>query len=158
MTIPFHLNILRVQSTLLYFGFGRNCVKWINILLNNFKACINHAGNISDLFDIQRGCRQGDPIAAALLVLSIEILCIKMRAAQSIKGFKIGEIETLLSLYADGCSIFLEYDSSNLENAILMLNDFYEVSGLQIQVHKTQCVVFGQLPVRNYKLCNHIWI
>ena len=81
-----------------------------------------------------------------------------MRAAQSIKGFKIGEIETLLSLYADGCSIFLEYDSSNLENAILMLNDFYEVSGLQIHLNKTQCVVFGQLPVRNYKLCDHFGI
>ena len=41
----------------------------------------------SYLFDIQRGCRQGDPIAATLFVMSIKILCIKMRAAQSIKGF-----------------------------------------------------------------------
>ena len=35
-----------IVNTLLYFGFGNNYIKWINILLNNFKACINHAGNI----------------------------------------------------------------------------------------------------------------
>ena len=39
-----------------------------------------------------------------------------------------------------------------------MLNDLYEVSGLQIHLNKTQCVVFGQLPVGNYKLCDHIGI
>ena len=61
-----------IESTLNYFGFGNNYKKWINILLNNFKACINHAGNISSLFNILRGCRQGDPIAAALFILSIE--------------------------------------------------------------------------------------
>lgn len=63
-----------IESTLHYFGFGNNYKKWINILLNNFKACINHAGNILSLFNILRGCRQGDPIAAALFILSIEML------------------------------------------------------------------------------------
>ena len=97
-----------IGNALLYFGFRNNYIKWINILLNNFKACINHAGNISQLFNISRGCRQGDPNAAALFVLSIEILCIKMRTDQNIKGFKLDKLEILLSLYADDCSIFLE--------------------------------------------------
>ena len=147
-----------IGNTLLYFGFGNNYIKWINILLNNFKACINHVGNISGLFDITRGCRQGDPIAAALFVLSIEILCIKMRTDQNIKGYKLDTLETLLSLYADDCSIFLEYDSNNLENTITILDEFYKVSGLQIHLNKTQCVIFGLIPNGEYKLCNHISI
>ena len=94
-----------IGNALLYFGFRNNYIKWINILLNNFKAFVNHAGNISELFNISR---QGDPNAAALFLLSIEILCIKMRTDQNIKGFKLDKLEILLSLYADDCSIFLE--------------------------------------------------
>ena len=39
-----------IESTLKYFGFGPNYIKWINILLHILNACINHAGNISHLF------------------------------------------------------------------------------------------------------------
>ena len=141
-----------IEQTLTFFGFGTNLKKWINILLHDFKACINHAGNVSPLFMIQRGCRQGDPIAAALFVMSIEILCIKLRNSTNINCFKIGTHDILLSLYADDCSIFLEYNAESLRNAIKVLNEFYLTSGLQIQISKTQCVVFGKIP-ENYKLC-----
>ena len=39
-----------IEQTLIYFGFGANLRKWINILLHDFKACINHSGNVSQLF------------------------------------------------------------------------------------------------------------
>ena len=145
-----------IDKCLQFFGFGNNFKKWINILLHNFKACINHAGNISEFFEVSRGCRQGDPIAAALFVLSIEILCIKLRSSSNVTGFKVENKEILLSLYADDCSIFLEYNATNLENTINILNDFYLVSGLKIHLSKSQCVIFGNLPIDNYKLCNHI--
>ena len=81
-----------IGNALLYLGFGNNYIKWINILLNKFKACVNYAGNISELFGTSRGCRQCDPIAAALFVLSIESLYIKMRTDQNIKGFKLDKL------------------------------------------------------------------
>ena len=71
-----------------------------------------------------RGCRQGNPIASALFLLCIEILCIKLRNSENVKGINIGNIEVLLSLYADDCSIFLNYDAQNLRNAIQILNNF----------------------------------
>jgi hypothetical protein len=161
LLIDFHkafdsISFKYIDKTLNFFGFGANFKKWINILLHNFKACINHAGNISEFFNVARGCRQGDPIAAALFVLSIEILCIKLRSSPSVSGYKIENREILLSLYADDCSIFLEYNANNLENAIMILNDFYCVSGLKIHLTKTQCVVFGYIPNVNYKLCEHL--
>ena len=62
------ISFKHINTTLQFFGFGNNFTKWINILLRNFKACINHAGNISEFFEVSRGPRQGDPIAAALFV------------------------------------------------------------------------------------------
>ena len=144
-----------IEGSLIHFGFKENFIKWIKILLNNFKASINHAGNISTPFQVLRGCRQGDPIASALFVLCIEILCLKLRNSENVKGFKIGNLELLLSLYADDCSIFLEYESQNLRNAIQVLNSFHRISGLEIQIKKTQCTVFGKVP-ENYILCHDL--
>ena len=62
-------------------------------------------------------------------------------------------LEFLLSLYADDCTIFLEYDEDNLRNTILVLENFYRLSGLKIHVGKTQCIIFGEEPERNVKLC-----
>ena len=66
-----------------------------------------------------------------------------MRNSSKIRGFKLNELTVLLSLYADDCSIFLEYDSINLKNAIEILKDFYRLSGLEIHLKKTQCIIIG---------------
>ena len=96
-----------------------------------------------EIFDIQRGCRQGDPIASYLFIMTIEVLAHKMRTEKKIVGFKIGNISQLLELYADDCSIFLEPNSANLREACIILNNFYSLSGLKIQVTKTKAIWFG---------------
>jgi len=45
-----------IEKCLNFYNFGPDIKKWIKILLNNFKACTNHCGNISTLFSIGRGC------------------------------------------------------------------------------------------------------
>lgn len=87
-----------IIKTLKFFNFGANICRWVKLLLNNFQAVIHHAGNISRRFDLLRGCRQGDPIASLLFILSIEILAIRLRGDKNIKGFRAGQIEILLSL------------------------------------------------------------
>ena len=106
-----------IIKTLKFFKFGQSLQKWVILLLNNFKASICHAGNISAQFDILRGCRQGDPIASILFILCIEIMAIKLRGSNEIKGYKMDNLENLLSLYADDRSIFLEYNATNLRNS-----------------------------------------
>ena len=145
-----------IKKSLHYLGFGETIINWIETLLHNFNGCINHAGNISDYFGIDRGCRQGDPCASLLFVCAIEILCIKLRSSNLVKGFKIDNIEILLSLYADDCSIFLEYDEVNLRNAITILTNFFYLSGLEIHLKKTQCVIFGAQTMNTPKLCHDL--
>lgn len=79
-----------------------------------------------------------------------------MRNSKNIKGFKIDNFEVLLSLYADDVSIFLEHDPTNLENVIKILTEFYHVSGLRIQLEKTQCITIGKLPRGDPTICGHL--
>ena len=145
-----------IKKALSFFGFKNNIIRWVEILLHGFTAQIIHAGNLSVFFEVLVGCRQGDPLAAPLFLLAIEILCIKLRSSNIINKFDMGIFKVLLSLYADDVSIFLRYSSESLRNAIYILEKFYGLSGLAIQKKKTQCVVFGRVPDGNIKLCPDI--
>ena len=145
-----------ILKVLRFFGFKESLIKWVKTLLNNFSACINLAGNLTALFEVLRGARQGDPIASPLFVLAIEVLCIKLRNSEKVIGFRLLTFSVLLSLFADDCSIFLKYCPQNLRNVIEILNKFFWISGLKIQVEKTQCIVYGKIPPGDYVLCNEI--
>ena len=41
----------------------------MKLLNNNFKASTLQSGFLSDQFNVQRGCRQGDPVAPYLFIL-----------------------------------------------------------------------------------------
>ena len=142
-----------IHKALQFFGFGPDMITWVDLLLKNFKASVIHAGHLSEIFDILVGCRQGDPVASPLFLIAIEILCIKLRHSNKITWFKAGNVRVLLSLYADDVSIFLPYRADHLRNAINILDKFYSLSGLQLQMKKTQVCVFGNIPPGNPNIC-----
>ena len=132
-----------IIKCLKFFNFSNDLIRWVSILLNNFKCVVNHCGNISERFDIGRGCRQGDPIASYLFIICIEILAHKLRADKLVEGLKLGDdnddedhgldnLQHLLEIYADDLTIFMAPNSQNLRNIINILNNFYKVSGLKI--------------------------
>ena len=142
-----------INKTLQSFNFGEDLIKWVNILLNDFKAVINHCGNISETFVISRGCRQGDPIACYLFILSIEILAHRLRKDELVKGFEIGGFSHLLEIYAADLTIFLSPCANSLRRIVETLEEFHRISGLKISVTKTKAVWFGQNYNSNVKLC-----
>jgi hypothetical protein len=74
-----------IYKVLKYYGFGGNFIQWIKILNTNFRASVLQSGFLSEQFDIQRGCRQGDPIAPYLFILCAEILAILIKQNKNIK-------------------------------------------------------------------------
>ena len=145
-----------ITKVLNFFNFGQDLIKWVEILLNNFTAVINHCGNISSAFNIGRGCRQGDPIASYLFILCIEILAIRLRSDSQIQSLKLGNISHLMEIYADDLTIYLEPNGENLRHVINILKDFYKLSGLKISVTKTKAVWIGSKHATNEKLCRDL--
>ena len=142
-----------INKCLNFFNFDEDILKWIHMLLNNFSTVINHCGNISPRFEIGRGCRQGDPIASYLFILCIEILALKLRSDDGIKGFKIGDIRHLMEIYADDLTVFMEPCGQSLRNAVNNLTLFYKLSGLKINLTKTKAIWFGSAHNSEIKLC-----
>ena len=137
-----------ITACLKLYNFSDELIRWVEILLKNFRAVINHCGNISPGFDIGRGCRQGDPIASILFILSIEILAHKLRSDRKIQGLELrkrGDINPLvlrhlLEIYADDLTVFLEPTSQNLLNIINTLENFFQVSRLKVSASKSKAV------------------
>ena len=143
-----------INKVLKFLNFGEDLIKWVNILLNNFKAVVNHCGNISERFIIGRGCRQGDPIACYLFILSMEILAHKLRKDENVKGFEIDDgLSHLLEIYADDLTLFLSPKAENLRRVLEILEGFFRLSGLKISVSKTKAVWFGSDYNTGLKLC-----
>ena len=135
--------VFYLQSILSYFGFGNNIIKWVKILNTNFKASILQSGFLSQQFEIQRGCRQGDPVAPYLFILCAEILAILIKQNKDIKGIFVYDKEHKLSQYADDTSLILDGSASSLFNALDTLELFSNISGLLVNSSKTKIIWFG---------------
>ena len=143
-----------IFDALSFFGFGQNLIGWVRIFLNDFKACTQHAGNISPPFPLQRGCKQGAPESSTLFILCLEILSLKIRFDTKIKGFKLGRFECRLSIYADDAQIFLERDPTSVRRVIEILDEFHLLSGLSTQLEKSTLTEFGHFAPAPF--CNEI--
>ena len=56
------------------FGFGKNFIHWINVLLNKQQSCVIIGGLATQYFNLEKGARQGDPISAYLFMLALKLL------------------------------------------------------------------------------------
>ena len=139
-----------------FFGFGFSFIKWINVLLNDISSCINHCGNISDRFKIGRSCRQGDPISPYLFIICVEILALKIRNDNKVRGFKLGNFVQKLDFYADDLTAYLDGSESSLRQILQILEEFKGISGLKINLSKCKAVWIGKNRLSNFILCQEL--
>ena len=88
--------------------------------------------------------RQGDPLSPYLLVIAVEILAIAVRNQENIKGIRISGLETKLLQFADDTTAILA-DLNSARALLKLLNDFEKVSGLKLNVMKTEAMWIGSL-------------
>ena len=132
-----------IEKSLTFFGFPVNIVNWFKTLYSSPSSCITFNGQYSNWFKLGRGCRQGDPISPYLYLLCAEIMSLMFRKHADIKGIKIKDETTLLSLFADDTALFLDGSESSFKNAFEVLDNFSAMSGLKINNEKTQIVWIG---------------
>ena len=65
-----------MYKVLRYYNFSEEFIKWITLFNNKITASILQVGVLSEFFPIERGCKQGDPIAPYLFLLCAQVLCV----------------------------------------------------------------------------------
>jgi hypothetical protein len=123
-------------------GFLEEFTDMIKILFKNATACVKVNGSLSESFTINRGVRQGCPIALHLFLLVAEVLNRMVAlelAAGWVKGIKlpIGDRQQIIAQYADDTSFTLLGEEEPVRNLIYMLDTFCLAPGLVLNWHKS---------------------
>ena len=138
-------------ETLKTFGFGANFISWTKLLYNDIYSCVGNNGFFSPFFKLSRSIRQGCPISAMLFLLVAEILAIHIRQNKKISGIQIGDLEIKINLMADDTTLFLS-DIKSLTKAISTFQEFEKISGLRLNLNKTEIIPIGKLRNKEINL------
>jgi len=144
-----------VYSALRAFGFPEVYIDWVQTLYNNISACVINNGKFTCFFELHRGVRQGCPLSPYLFVLSAEILSLYIKQKSGIEGIFHGNCNYLISQFADDTSLAVVADPDNVRKCFAVLKDFQEISGLKVNVAKTEALCLGKF---NTHICPELKI
>ena len=88
-----------------------------------------------------------------IFLLCAEILAILVRKNNEITGITIDDTEYIISQYADDTSLILDGSSESLDAFLRTLQHFAEISGLKMNVDKTEVVWIGKKKHSSDKIC-----
>ena len=71
-------------------------------------------GHLSNVFQVQRGVRQRDPLSPYLFILCVELLSASLKAHPDVQGLVINNSEYLISQYADDSTLIFGDDENHL--------------------------------------------
>ena len=97
-----------IKQTLTLFNFGSTFKSWVDVLYKNAQAAVMNNGHLTALYPLERGVRQCCPLSAYLFILCVELLAIKIRSSENIKGIQISNHEIKISQLADDTSLLSE--------------------------------------------------
>lgn len=118
-------------------GFGPTFISWVKLLYSAPVARIRSGGLLSTPFALHRGTRQGCPLSPLLFALAVEPLACRIRLSPDIVGFRVGDLEERVSLYADDILIYLGDVLASLAPVMNIIQDFGTWSGLSINWDKS---------------------
>ena len=133
-----------IYKTLSYFGFDNELLKWIKMFNNNIIGRVCQSGFLSNPINIEKGCRQGDPISSYLFILAAEVLAILIGLNPDITGITIGKTQYRLVQFADDTSLILDGSLRSLQTSLNVLEIFDTLSGLKINHDKTKVIWIGK--------------
>ena len=113
------------------YGFAKNFISWVNVLLRNQEYCVLNDGTTTKYFLLGRRASQGDPISAFLFILALETLFYRIKLKLEIKGLAIFDHCYLYYAYADDTIFLLQDGISNI-----WLMPFFEFFGIKTKPNK----------------------
>ena len=96
-------------------------------------------------------------MAALLLNLAVETMALSIKKNDKIQGIKITVSNTTYHLkvtqYADDCTLFLS-NLTHIPEALAQISNFTEVSGLKVNIGKTEGMNIGTQEPINHNIFN----
>lgn len=134
-------------------GFSEKWRKWILFCISSVRFSVLVNGELAGFFAGLRGLRQGDPLSPFLFIIIMEALSRLMDKAIRggyIRGFEVGRIreeEVMVShlLFADDTLVFCDATATQLGFLRLVLLFFRMVSGLRINIAKSEIFLVGRV-------------
>ena len=123
-----HQFLINVLKT---FGFEKNLVRWIKILVKNQESCIINGATNTKYFRLEKSTRQGDPLSDKL---------------------RISEHDFLYTGYADDTTFFVKNQTSVIQ-ILKVFDNFSKNSSLKRNKSKCEIAGIGDLKRVRVALC-----
>ena len=141
-----------LYSVLEFFGYSKSFIQWVKLFNTEIIAYVVQCGFLSKPININRGCRQGDPISAYLFLIGAEILARLIQLNPNIIGLKIKNVEFKLTQFADDTTLILDGSQHSLQSALNTLEIYGNWSGLKMNKEKTKVIWIGRKKFSKDKL------
>ena len=93
-------------------------------------------GFSTNYFALERGTREGDRLPAYLFILAIEVLLIRVRDSELVRGIPVIDKEIKVDAYADDGRFFLK-DLQSLYTILDVTEEFGTFSPLKLNLQKS---------------------
>ena len=132
-----------MTTLFLFFNFGPSLRQWVKIFYKDISSCIFYNGHCSNYFDIERGVKQGDPLSPYLFIIAAEILSLKAKQSNSLRGIVVDGKEFFLGQFADDTFFLLDSCDETLSGCPDLLDLFASISGLKTNCDKLKAIWLG---------------
>jgi hypothetical protein len=127
-------------------GLPNYFIKCFQTLYQDAEASVINNSTTTRYFPVTRSCRQGDPIAPYLFIISIDPLLRRIVNDDGILGIRTPEEEVKLTAYADDICLTVR-DGDALKKSLAHIRAFANFSGLNINENKTEVMKIGTPPL-----------
>ena len=134
------------------FGIPEYMITWIKVLLTNQESCVINGGTTTPYFKLERGARQGDPIAAYLFIIALEMLFTLIKNNDEIKPLQLCESTFLYTAYSDDATFLLK-DEASVKALFKTIKVFSDFSDLRPNFDKCEIAGIGVLKGVKWALC-----
>ncbi|KAJ9549144.1 hypothetical protein OSB04_021687 [Centaurea solstitialis] len=155
------LNWEFLDSVLAQLNFGNKWRSWVKNCLTSARISVLVNGSPTEEFSMQRGIRQGDPLAPFLFIIAMEALNVAIKDARSsgvLDGIKLPNNGPLIShfFYADDALFVGRWSARNVLNLLRILRCFHLSSGLKVNLDKTCLIGIGVDPIESSGLASRL--
>jgi hypothetical protein len=143
-------------------GVSENFIRWVKLFFGNATAVVNLNGCPSGSFKVERGVRQGCPLAPYPFLIvgeSLIKLITKVISEERLKGITLpgGKKQQNISQYADDYSFMVRGEIKYVDELVRLFKVFSEASEMEINWEKFSAYWFDKFTHKPVWLNGYGW-